>query len=106
MFDLWLATLVLGPFAFTGVSSYLSWRRLAYPKLYSVIGVVGLWGIAFAVAYRVLGNIGIAGGASSRVLDGAGFLGVSLLIFVLLAVAFLLALRFLMLKRAVAPGLE
>ena len=101
MFDIWLATLLLGPLVLTGVSGYFSWRRLAYPKLYILIGVVSLWGIALAVAIRVLGNIGVSGGVAPGTEDGSRVLGVSLLIFLLFAVAFLLVLRHFMRKRGI-----
>ena len=99
MFDIWLATLLLGPLVLTGVSGYFSWRRLAYPKLYILIGVVSLWGAAIAVAIRVLGNIGVSGGAGSRTDDGSRVLGASLLIFLMVGVAFLIGLRYFMRKR-------
>ncbi len=99
MFDIWLAALLLGPLVLTGVSGYFWWRRLSYPRLYVLIGVVALWGAATVVAMQVLGNIGVAGGAASGTPDGAQVLGVSLLIFLLFAVAFLFGLRYFMRKR-------
>jgi hypothetical protein len=99
LFDIWLATLVIGPLVLTGVSGYFLWRRLAYPKLYILIGVVGLWGAAIAVAVRVLGNIGISGGVAPGTDDGSRILGTSLLIFLLAGIAFLLVVRYFMLKR-------
>jgi hypothetical protein len=100
LFDIWLAILLLGPILLTGVSGYVSWRRLAYPKLYIVIGVVSLWGIAIAVAVKVLGNIGVAGGAPVGTGDSTSVLGTSMLVFVGIGVAFLLALRYIMRKRS------
>ena len=97
MFDIWLATLVLGPLVLTAIIGYFSWRRLTYPKLYIFIGVVVLWGGAIAVAIRVLGNIGVSGGAGSDA--GSRVLGASLLIFVLIGVAFLFGLSYFMRKR-------
>ena len=99
MFDIWLATLVIGPLVLTGVSGYFLWRRLVYPKLYILIGVVGLWGAAIAVAVRVLGNIGISGGVAPGTDDGSRILGTSLLIFLLAGIVFLLVVRYFMLKR-------
>ena len=104
MFDIWLAVLVLGPILLTGVSGYISWRRLAHPKLYIVIGAVCLWGIAIAVAVKVLSNIGVAGGAPVGTDDGRSVLGMSMLVFVAIGVAFLLALRYIMLKRSPPRG--
>jgi hypothetical protein len=99
LFDIWLATLLLGPLVLTGVSGYVSWRRLAYPKLYILIGVIGLWGAAIAVAVRVLANIGVTGGVGPGPDDGSRVLGTSLLIFLLIGVVFLLGLRYFMRKR-------
>jgi hypothetical protein len=101
VFDIWLATLLLGPLVLTGVSGYFSWRRLAYPKLYILIGVVSLWGTAVAVAIRVLGSIGVSGGVAPDTEDGSRVLGVSLSIFLLVGVAFLLVLRYFMRKRGI-----
>jgi hypothetical protein len=94
LFGFWLATLLLGPLVLTAVSGYFSWRRLAYPKVYILIGVVGLWGAAIAVAVRVLGSIGVSSGVTPGTDDGSRVLGVSLLIFLLVGVAFLFGLRY------------
>jgi hypothetical protein len=99
MFNLWLATLVLGPVILATAAGYFWRRRLARPKSYVFIGAVGLWVIAFVVAYRVLGSIGVSGGASSGTLNGDRFLGASLIVFLLAAAAFLFVLRFCMPKR-------
>ena len=104
MFDIWLATLVLGPIVLTVVTGYFSWRRLAYPKVYILVGVLGLWGAAIAVAVHVLANVGISGGVGSGVDDGPRVLATSLLLFLLTGVVYLLALRYFMLKRATSAG--
>ena len=97
LFDIWLATLVLGPIVLTVVTGYFSWRRLAYPKVYILVGVLGLWGAAIAVAVHVLANVGISGGVGSGVDDGPRVLATSLLLFLLTGVVYLLALRYFML---------
>jgi hypothetical protein len=104
LFDIWLATLLLGPLVLTGISGYLSWRRLAYPKLYILVGVLGLWGAAITVAVHVLSNIGVSGSVSPSVDDGSRPLGISMLIFLLAALFYLLALRYFMLKRESRAG--
>jgi hypothetical protein len=102
LFDIWLGTLLLGPLVLTAAIGYFSWRRLAYPKLYVLFGVVGLWGAAIAVAMHVLGNVGVSGGGPSTD-DGTRVLGVSMLIFLMVGVAFLLGLGYFMRKRG-APA--
>jgi hypothetical protein len=104
LFDIWLATLLLGPLVLTGISGYLTWRRLAYPKLYILVGVLGLWGAAIAVAVHVLSNIGVSGSVGTGVDDGSRVLGTSMLIFLLAGVFYLLALRYFMLKRETRAG--
>ena len=99
MFDIWLAILLLGPLVLTAIVGYFSWRRLQHPKLYILIGAVGLWGAAIAVAIRVLGNIGVSGGVGPGTDDGSRVLGASVLIFLSVGVAFLLGLRYFMRKR-------
>jgi len=103
MFDIWLATLAFGPLVLTAVSGYFWWRRFAYPKLFILIGVIGLWGIASAFAVRVLANMGVAGGIGPGMDDGSRVLANSLLTFLMVAVAFLHALRYFMPKREM-PG--
>jgi hypothetical protein len=105
MFDLWLATLILGPIILTSVVGYFSWGRLAYPKAFVAIGLIAQWGASIAVADEVLGNIGIAGvapgAASSGEMDHfARHLCATLLIFLAVSVVLLLGLRRLMQKRA------
>jgi hypothetical protein len=99
LFDIWLATLVLGPLVLTAIIGYFSWRRLTYPKLYIFIGVVVLWGGAIAVAISVLGNMGVSSGAGPGADAGSRVLGASLLIFVLIGVGFLFGLSYIMRKR-------
>jgi hypothetical protein len=108
MFDVWLATLILGPIVLTGVVGYFSWGRLAYPKVFVAIGV--LWGAAISVAIEVLGNIGILGVAtpdveSTGVMDHfVRHLCATLLVSLSVSVVFLLGLRYFMLKRVIVPG--
>jgi hypothetical protein len=104
LFDIWLATLLLGPLVLTGISGYLWWRRLAYPKLFILVGVLGLWGAAIAVAVHVLSNIGVSGSVGPGVDDGSRILGTSMLTFLLAGVFYLLALRYFMLKREIRAG--
>ncbi len=110
MFNVWLATLILGPIVLTGTIGYFSWTHLAYPKLYIAIGVVVQWGAAIAVAVLILGNIGISGvpapgPASTGVFDPfVRHLCASLLIFLSVSVVFLFGLRRLMLKRMIMPS--
>ena len=104
MFDIWLATLLLGPLILTGISGYLWWRRLAHPRLYILVGVLGLWGAAIAVAVHVLSNIGVSGGVGTGMDDGSRVPGTSMLIFLLAGVFYLLALRYFMLKRETRAG--
>lgn len=99
MFKLWLATLMLGPIVFAAVSGYLWRHHLARPRLYFFTGAIGLWSIAFVVAYHVLGGVGVSGGAPSGVDNGESYLGASLLVFLLAAAAFLVVLRFCMPRR-------
>jgi hypothetical protein len=99
MFKLWLVTLMLGPIVFAAVAGYFWRRHLARPRLYFFIGTVGLWCIAFVVAYRVLSGVGVSGGAPSGVDNGESYLGASLLVFLLATAAFLVVLRFCMPKR-------
>jgi hypothetical protein len=106
MFNVWLATLILGPIVLTGAVGYFSWKRLAYPKGFVAIGLIVLWGVAIWVATGVLGNLGFAGVAA----PGAGTTGepdhfarhlcATLLIFLSVSVVFLLGLRHFMLKKA------
>jgi hypothetical protein len=110
MFDVWLATLILGPIVLTGVVVYFPRGRLAYPKVFVAIGVIVLWGAAISVAFEVLGNIGISGVAT----PGVGSTGVTdhfvrhlcatLLVFLSVSVVFLLGLRNFMLKRVIVPS--
>jgi hypothetical protein len=104
LFDIWLATLLLGPLILTGISGYLWWRRLAHPRLYILVGVLGLWGAAIAVAVHVLSNIGVSGGVGAGMDDGSRVPGTSMLIFLLAGVFYLLALRYFMLKRETRAG--
>jgi hypothetical protein len=110
MFDVWLATLILGPIVLTGVVGYFSWGRLAYPKVFVAIGVIVLWGAAISVAIEVLGNIGILGVAtpdvgSTGVMDHfVRHLCATLLVFLAVSVVFLLGLRYFMLKRVIVPS--
>jgi hypothetical protein len=99
MFDLWLAALGLGPIVLAVGFGHF-WRRvLARPKVYALIGALGAWCIAFIVAYRVLGNLGISGGASSAASSFDNVLAISLMAFLGSAIAFLIGLRFCMPKR-------
>jgi hypothetical protein len=106
MFDVWLATLILGPIVLTGVVGYFSWGRLAYPKIFVAIGMIVLWGVATWTAVQLLGNIGISGVAAPGVgVNGeadhfARHLCATLLIFLAVSVVLLLGLRRLLLKRA------
>jgi hypothetical protein len=104
LFDIWLATLPLGPLVLAGTSGYIWWRRLAYPKLYILVGVLGLWGAAIAVAVHVLSNIGVSGSVGPGVDEGSRVLGTSMLIFLLAGVFYLLALRYFMLRRETRAG--
>jgi formate hydrogenlyase subunit 3/multisubunit Na+/H+ antiporter MnhD subunit len=106
LFDIWLATLLLGPLVLTALVAYFSWRRLAHPKLYVLIGVVGLWAAAITVAMRVLGNVGVSGGVGPDADHGARVLGASMLIFLLVGIAFLLGLRYFMRKRRASASAE
>jgi hypothetical protein len=112
MFDLWLATLILGPIILTGVVGYFSWERLAYPKVFVGIGVIVLWGVATWIAMELLGNMGVSGATAPGVgTHGesdhfARHLCATLLIFLAVSVVLLLGLRRLMLKRAIAPSRE
>lgn len=99
MFKLWLVTLTLGPIVFAAVAGYFCRHRLARPALYVFIGAVGLWCAAFVIAYRVLANVGVSGGTSAGADGGETLLGASLLVFLVVSVAFLAALRFCMPKR-------
>jgi hypothetical protein len=99
MFNLWLMMLGLGPVILAVGMAYY-WRALlAHPKLYAFIGAVGVWCIAFVVAYRVLGNLGISGGASTSATSFDNVLAVSSIEFLVSAIAFLIVLRFCMPKR-------
>jgi hypothetical protein len=106
MFDVWLATLILGPIVLTGVVGYFSWERLAYPKVFLAIGVMVLWGVATWIATQLLGNIGVSGvaapgaGTPAETDHFARHLCATLLIFGAVSVVLLLGLRRLMLKRA------
>jgi hypothetical protein len=112
MFDVWLATLILGPIVLTGVVGYFSWERLAYPKVFVALGVVVLWGAAISVAVEVLGNLSISGvaapgvGTTGETDHFARHLCAILLIFLAASVVFLLGLKRLMLKRAIVPSRE
>jgi hypothetical protein len=106
VFDVWLATLILGPIVLTAAAGYFSWGRLAYPKVFVAISVMVLWGVAAWIAVGVLGNIGIAGvAASGAAATGetdhfARHLCATLLIFLAVSIVLLLGLRRIMLKRA------
>jgi hypothetical protein len=112
MFDVWLATLILGPIVLTGVVGCFSWGRLAYPKVFAAIGVIVSWGVATWIAVDVLGNMGVSGvavpaaGTAGATDHFARHLCATLLIFVAVSVVFLLGLRHLMLKRAIVPSHE
>jgi hypothetical protein len=110
MFDVWLATLILGPIALTGVVGYFSWGRLAYPKVFVAIGVIVLWGVATWTAVEVLANLGFAGVAAPGV-ETAGetdhfarHLCATLLIFLAVSIVLLLGLRLVLLKRSTASS--
>jgi hypothetical protein len=108
MFDVWLATLIFGPIVLTGTISYFSWTRLAYPKLYVLIGLVIEWGGAAAVVVWMLGDIGVSRGPAADPGTGEAFgpfvrhLCASLLIFLSMSVVFLVGLKNLMRRRGVA----
>jgi hypothetical protein len=109
MFDVWLATLILGPIALTGVVGYFSWGRLAYPKVFVAMGVMVLWGVATWTAVEVLGNMGIAGVAPGAETAGetdhfARHLCATLLIFLAVSIVLLLGLRFVLLKRSIVSS--
>jgi hypothetical protein len=112
MFDIWLATLILGPIVLTGVVGYFSWERLAYPKVFLAIGVIVLWGVATWIAVQLLSNMGVSGAAAPGAATNgetdhfARHLCATLLIFLAVSVVLLLGLRRLMFKRAIAPGRE
>jgi hypothetical protein len=105
MFDIWLATLILGPIVLTGTIGYFSWTRLSFPKLYVLIGLVIEWGGAAAVAVWILGDISFSRSpADYPGTDGAfgpfvRHLCASLLIFLSMSVVFLVGLKNLMRKR-------
>jgi hypothetical protein len=111
MFDVWIATLILGPIALTGVVGYFSWGRLAYPKVFVAIGVIVLWGVATWIAMDVLANIGIAGVAPGAETTGetdhfARHLCATLLIFLAVSIVLLLGLRLVLLKRSIVSSRE
>jgi hypothetical protein len=107
MFDVWLATLVLGPIVLTGTIGYFSWTRLRFPKLYVLIGLVIEWGGAAAVAVWILGDIAVSRGPAADSGTSEAFspfvrhLCASLLIFLSMSVVFLVGLKNLMRKRGV-----
>jgi hypothetical protein len=106
VFDVWLATLILGPIVLAAGVGYFSWGRLAYPKVFVAIGVMVLWGVATWIAVGVLGNIGIVGTAASgaeatgETAHFARHLCATLLVFLAVSIVLLLGLRRIMLKRA------